>query len=57
MTNGDKMRQQTDLALAAVITCVNGPPNSKRSRKHEKQEPCEECVMCWHRWLQTEAKA
>lgn len=57
MTNGDKMRQQSDLALAAVITCVNCPPRSKKDCTHKEQEPCEECVMCWHRWLQQEAEA
>ena len=57
MTNGDKMRQQSDLALAAVITCVNCPPRSKQDCAHKVQEPCEECVMCWCRWLSEEAKA
>ena len=57
MTNGDKMRQQSDRALAAVITCVNCPPRSKQDCAHKVQEPCEECVMCWCRWLSEEAKA
>ena len=56
MTNGDKMRQHDDLALAAVITCVNCPPHDGCNKSDKKMEPCETCVMCWYRWLQGEAK-
>ena len=52
MTNGDKVRGQGNLLLAAMITCSNCPPHNG----YCKNQPKEKCVDCWFNWLEQEAR-